>query len=281
MSGYSCSPAAFPPPFRLKRLLAQRQPRYQPFSQCHRLCRVHCRSLRRGMSWNENDPVDLEATLEAALDDGGVAAEPSADDAGEIAADAEADAEGSQAAAAADAEAAAEDAPNDAPSSAPGPPTDVEPDAGEPHGGGEDGAQQSGAGEGDDNCAICQVSLREDPDDSLADSGPREVALAILPCLHKFHKCCIDQTCRVLSQPVSTLECPTCRKTPQDIRAMEERMISDGLARRVAEARQLQIDRLGHARQLQIDEVFGGAAAALAAAIPKAHGQRCAGLINL
>ena len=241
------------------------------------------------MSWNDADPADLDATLEAALDDDiGVAAaaegsQATAAEGSHATADAEAAAEGSQATAAADAEAAAEDAPNDAPSSAPGPPTDVEPDAGEPHGGGEDGAQQSGAGEGDDNCAICQVSLREDPDDSLADSGLRAVPLTILPCLHKFHKCCIDETCRVLSQPVSTLECPTCRKTPQDIRAMEEAMISDAMARRVAEglphrAKAAQVSR---ARQLQIDTMFGGAAAALAAAIPKAHGQRCAGLINL
>ena len=224
------------------------------------------------MSWNEDDPVDLEATLDAALDDGGVAAEP-----GDIAADAEADAEGSQAAAAADAEAAAEAAPNDALSSAPGPPTGVEPDAGEPHGGGEDGAQQLGAAEGDENCAICQVSLREDPNDSLADSGPRAVPLTILPCLHKFHKCCIDETCRVLSQPVATLECPTCRRTPQDIRTMEETLISEGLARRVAEELPHRAKAAQMTRQLQLDAMFGAAVAGTA----KVHGQRCAGLINL
>ena len=251
------------------------------------------------MSWNDADPADLDATLEAALDDDiGVAAaaegsQATAAEGSQATADAEAAAEGSQATAAADAEAAAEDAPNDAPSSATG---DVEP-AGEPHGGGEDGAQQSGAGEGDDNCAICQVSLREDPDDSLGDSGLRPVPLAILPCLHKFHKVCIDETCRVLNQPESTLECPNCRKTPQDIRAMEEAMISDAMARRVAEGlpHRAKAAQASRARQLQIDTMFGGAAAALAAAIPKdggaaaalaaaipkAHGQRCAGLINL
>ena len=234
------------------------------------------------MSWTDAGPVDLDASLEATVDDDvGVAAEPSAVDVGEIAADAEAAAEGSQATAAADAEAAAEDAPNDAPSSATGPPTDVEP-AGEPHGGGEDGAQQSGAGEGADNCAICQVSLREDPedpdpDDSLADSGLREVPLSILPCMHKFHKCCIDETCRVLNKSPSTLECPTCRKTPQDIRAIEERVISEGLARRTAEGLPFRARAAQQARQLQIDMMFGAPVAGTA----KVHWQRCAGLINL
>ena len=239
------------------------------------------------MSWNDADPADLDAALEAVLDDGiGVAAaaegsQATAAEGSHATADAEAAAEGSQATAAADAEAAAEDAPNDAPSSATG---DVEP-AGEPHGGGEDGAQQQGAGEGADNCAICQVSLREDPedpdpDDSLADSGLREVPLSILPCMHKFHTCCVDETCRVMNKSMSTLACPTCRKTPQDIRDIEERVISEGLARRVAEGLPHRA-KAAQARQLQIDTMFGGAAAALAAAIPKAHGQRCAGLINL
>ena len=233
------------------------------------------------MSWNDADPADLDAALEAALDDDiGVAAaaegsQATAAEGSHATADAEAAAEGSQATAAADAEAAAEDAPNDAPSSATG---DVEP-AGEPHGGGEDGAQQSGAGEGDDNCAICQVSLREDPDDSLADSGLRAVPLTILPCLHMFHKCCIDETCRVLSQPVATLECPTCRRTPQDIRTMEETLISEGLARRVAEElpRRAKAAQMTRARQLQLDAMFGAAVAGTATV----HGQRCAGLINL
>ena len=208
------------------------------------------------MSWNDGDPVDIEATLESALDEDGAAAEPSVGDAGDPAEDAAAAAipAAAEAAdeadipAAADAEERYETQPADAGAPA-------------PH------------GDGDDNCAICQLDLKEDPD----DSGNGDVQLSILPCLHKFHKCCIDETCRVLSQPVATLECPTCRRTPQDIRTMEETLISEGLARRVAEELPHRAKAAQMTRQLQLDAMFGAAVAGTA----KVHGQRCAGLINL
>ena len=224
------------------------------------------------MSWNDADPTD------ALDDDIGEAAEAAAEGSqaqGSQATAAEGSqataAEGSQATAAADAEAAAEDAPNDEPSIATVPPTDVEP-AGEPHGGGED-APHGGGGDGADNCAICQRSLSEDPDDSLREAPE----LAILPCFHKFHKVCIDETCSVLNKSLSTLECPTCRKTPQDIRAMEDRVISEGLARRVADGLPHRAKAAQQARQLQLDVMFGAPVAGTA----KVHWQRCAGLINL
>ena len=219
------------------------------------------------MSWNDADPTD------ALDDDIGEAAEAAAEGSQAQGSQATA-AEGSQATAAADAEAAAEDAPNDEPSIATVPPTDVEP-AGEPHGGGED-APHGGGGDGDEKCAICQGILSEDPDDSLREAPE----LAILPCFHKFHKVCIDETCSVLNKSLSTLECPTCRKTPQDIRAMEETVISEGLARRVADGLPHRAKAAQQARQLQqlqLDVMFGVPVAGTA----KVHWQRCAGLINL
>ena len=226
------------------------------------------------MSWNDADPAD------ALDDDIGVAAAAAAEGSqaqGSQATAAEGSqataAEGSQATAAADAEAAAEDAPNDEPSIASEPHGggDMEP-AGEPHGGGED-APHGGGGDGAEKCAICQGILSEDPDDSLREAPE----LAILPCFHKFHKVCIDETCRVMNRTQSALECPTCRKTPQDIRSLEERVISEGLARRVADGLPARAKAAQQARQLQLDVMFGVPVAGTA----KVHWQRCAGLINL
>ena len=215
---------------------------------------MHCRCLQRVMSWNDSDPaVDLEETLEAALEAGGVAAESAVDAA---------------AATPAAVSAADEEGPHgEAPMAVA--------DAEGPHGGGEASPSVPGPTDDLDLCAICRAPLSEDPDDGLAGSGQEGVQIAILPCMHKFHQCCVDETCRVLERPVHTLACPTCRRTPQDIHDMEERVMHEGLARRAAEglphrARVAQAARA--ARQLQIDAMFSSPA--------QAHGQRCAGLDN-
>ena len=209
------------------------------------------------MSWNEDGPaVDLEETLEAALEAGGLAAEPTV---------------------AAATPAAVSAADDTAPPSVPGP------EAEEPNGGGDAPPGIPGPTDDGDNCAICQVSLREDPDDALADSGLRGVPIAILPCLHMFHQCCIDETCRILEKPVATLACPTCRRTPQDIQTMEERMIIEGMARRAAEGlphRAQAAQVASRARQLQLDTMFTTMSSPGWEHAPKAHGQRCAGLDN-
>ena len=248
------------------------------------------------MSWNDNDPADdLAAALEATLEADMVAADHTGPDAPMEAAtdephgasreppmEAAADEphEASREAEEPPMEAAADEPPMEAAADEPQVLTmQVASHDGGGHGGGEAPPSIPGPTEDGDNCAICQVPLRDDPDDFLADSGLRAVPLEILPCAHKFHQCCITETCRILEIPLSTLMCPTCRRTPQDIRAMEERMINEGMARRAAEglphrAKAAQADR---ARQLQIDVMFGGTVSEHA---PKAHGQRCAGLDN-
>ena len=225
--------------------------------------------------------MTLEETLEAALEAGGVAAEPTV---------------------AAATPAAVSAADDTAPPSVPGPEAEepngggsdpcavgslIDPeapmdaaDAEEPHGGGDAPPGIPGPTDDGDNCAICQVSLREDPDDALADSGLRGVPIAILPCLHMFHQCCIDETCRILEKPVATLACPTCRRTPQDIQTMEERMIIEGMARRAAEGLPHRAQAATRARQLHLDTMFTMRSRPGWEHAPKAHGQRCAGLDN-
>ncbi|CAK0884150.1 unnamed protein product [Prorocentrum cordatum] len=207
------------------------------------------------MSRNDDDPVveeTLEETLEAALEAGGVAAEPTVGDAAASPSVPGPEAEEPHGGGEAPMEVADAEEPHGG-GEAPMEVADVE----GPHGGGEAPPGVPGPTGDRDICDICQLPPREGPD---GDSAWGQVLRAILPCLHMFHQVCIDETCRILTKPMGALACPTCRRTPQDIQAMEEKMISEGMARRTADGlphRAKAAQAAWAARQLQIDTMFG------------------------